>query len=108
MAKKRVFKKKSAGQFYFGFYWFFWVLLILSLPITGFYWVILGFFSFLNKFWANIDFNPFELFLILALLITRFYDLLWGLIGLYWVFSLFLMILGLFKKNPKKSAWWGF
>ena len=65
--------------------------------ITWFYWVLLGFSSFLNEFWAIFDFYPFELFLILALFITWF-------CGDYWVFSLFLNDFGpIFKKTQKKT-----
>ena len=41
----------------------------------------MDFFSFLNGFWAIFDFCPFELLLILALFITRFYGVLLGFIG---------------------------
>ena len=103
---KSGFLKKTHWDGFFGFYWFFFgVLLILGLQITGFYWVLLGFFSFLNKFWDVFDFCPFELFLILALFITRFYGVLWGFIRFYWVFSLFLNDFGaIFKKNQKNQS----
>ena len=85
------------------------LLLILALPITGFYWVLLGFFAFLNEFLDVFDFCLFELFLILALFITRFFAVLWCFIRFYWGFSLFLNDFGaIFKKTQKNPFLVGF
>ena len=57
---------KPAGLVFLGFIRFFrvlWVLLLLALPITGFYWCLLVFSPFLNEFLDIFDFCPFELFL---------------------------------------------
>ena len=87
MAKKFFFK--PAGLVFLGFIRFFrvlWVLLLLALPIIGFYWCLLVFSPFLNEFLAIFDFCPFELFLILALFITRFHGVLLDLIGVLTLF----------------------
>ena len=103
------FLKKPAWLVLFWVLLFFGVLLILALPITGFYWVLLGFFAFLNEFLDVFDFCLFELFLILALFITRFFALLWCFIRFYWVFSLFLNDFGaIFKKTQKNPFLVGF
>ena len=100
MAKKCFFLN-PLGCFFGVFFGFFLGLIDFSPSNYRVLLDFIGFFLFLKWVLGYFWFSSFELFLILALLITRFYDLLWGLIGLYWVFSLFLRILGLFKKTKK-------
>ena len=99
---------KPAGLVFLGFIRFFsgfmgfiafspsnyWVLLVLIGFFPFLEWVF-GYFGFL-PFWAIFDFSPFH------------YQVLWCFIMFYWVFSLFWMVLGLFKKKTIIPALGGF
>ena len=94
--KSGIFFKKSTRRGFLGSIDFSPSNYRVLLGFIEFYWI---FFSFLNGVWAIFDFCPFELLLILALFITRFYGVLWGYIGFYWVFSLFLNEFGAIWKK---------